>query len=183
MLELEALGQRGQINSESLTVRKAVYPRSTIANVKQVEKKIPMTGYYTNEAEIESVVQGFESCMTAKDDFSHASHLTVAVFYLYELGEPQATEKMRAGLLRFLNHHGIGPSKFHETLTVFWIKLVRAFLLQLQPQTSLVAMTNAVIERARSSRLVFEYYSEELLKSDGARKSWIEPDLKDLTGH
>ncbi len=141
-----------------------------------------MSGYYTDQAEIEAVVQGFESCTTAKDDFSHFSHLTVAMFYLYELNEREATEKMRAGLLRFLNHHGIGLAKFHETLTVFWIKLVRAFLVQLHPQSSLVEMTNAVIERAGNSRLVYEYYSEGRLRSDEARESWILPDLKGMPG-
>ena len=135
---------------------------------------------YKQMSEIEDVVKGFESCTTAKDDFSHASHLTVAVFYLYDLSEREATEKMRAGLLRFLNHHGVGPAKFHETLTVFWIKLVRAFLLQLDQQSSVLEMTNAVIERNGNSRLVFEYYSEERMRSDEARENWIVPDLKSM---
>jgi len=139
-----------------------------------------MSGHYTDQAEIEAVVQGFESCTTEKDDFSHASHLTVAALYLYNLNEREATEKMRTGLLRFLNHHGIGPTKFHETLTVFWIKILRAYLLQLDPQTSLVEMTNTVVERAGNSRLVFDYYSEERLRSDEAREKWILPDLKDM---
>ena len=139
-----------------------------------------MSKHYEQLSEIEQVVLGFESCTTAKDDFSHASHLTVAVFYLYELSELEATAKMRVGLLRFLNHHGIGSAKHHETLTVFWIKIVRTYLLQLDPHISLVEMTNTVIERAGNSRLVFEYYSEQLLQSDGARKSWIEPDLKGI---
>ena len=139
-----------------------------------------MNKHYGQLSEIEEVVRGFESCTTAKDDFSHASHLTVAVFYVYNLNECEATEKMRGGLLRFLNHHGIGAAKFHETLTVFWIKFVRAFLLQLHPQTSLVEMANAVIDRAGNSRLVFEYYSEELLQSDGARERWIAPDLMNI---
>jgi hypothetical protein len=139
-----------------------------------------MNSPYKELSEIEEVVRGFESCSTAKDDFSHASHLTVAVFYLYELSEPEATAKMRAGLLCFLNHHGIGPAKFHETLTVFWIKIVRALLLQSDPRASLVEMANAVIERVGSSRLVFDYYSEEHLRSDEAREKWMLPDLKGM---
>jgi len=139
-----------------------------------------MTGYYNDQAEIEAVVEGFESCTTAKDDFSHAKHLTVAVFYLYELSEPEATAKMRAGLLRFLNHHGIGPAKFHETLTVFWIKIVRAFVLELDPKTSLLEMTNRSLEQFANSVLVLEYYDEKRLFSDGARQGWMAPDLKPM---
>ncbi len=137
-----------------------------------------MDGHYKQLSDIEAVVTGFESCTTAKDDFSHTSHLTVAVFYLYQLNEAAATKKMRAGLLRFLNHHGVGQAKYHETLTIFWIKILRAFLVQLDSQASLLEMTNTSLERFHHSRLVSEYYSEELLRSDEARTNWIEPDLK-----
>jgi hypothetical protein len=124
------------------------------------------------------VVEGFESCTTAKDDFSHASHLTVAVFYLYNLSEGEATEKMRTSLLRFLNHHGIGTAKFHETLTVFWIKTLRAFMVQLDPEATLLEITNLSLQRFAESGLVYQYYSEARLQSNEARNNWIEPDLK-----
>ena len=87
---------------------------------------------------------------------------------------------MRAGLLRFLDHHGVGRAKFHETLTVFWIRTVSAFLERLDQELTLLEMTNAVIESLGDSRLVFEYYSEELLWADETRNGWVAPDLKDL---
>lgn len=140
-----------------------------------------MAGYYKDTSEIEEVVRGFESCTTPKDDFSHLSHLTVAAFYLHALGEFEATERMREGLLRFLNHHGVGPAKFHETLTVFWIKIVAEFLRRMEePDASLLEITNRVVARLGNSRFVFDYYNEELLRSDEARNRWIEPDLKQL---
>lgn len=137
-----------------------------------------MAQHYENESEIDAVLAGFESCTTAKDDFTHRSHLTVAVYYLHDLSQPRATEKMRTGLLLFLDHHGVGREKFHETLTVFWIKTVRDFLVRLSPELSLLEMTNRAIESLSDSRLVFEYYSEELLRSDEAKNRWVEPDLK-----
>jgi hypothetical protein len=139
-----------------------------------------MVQHYENESEIDEVVAGFESCTTAKEDFTHRSHLTVAVYYLHDLGQPRATDKMRAGLFRFLDHHGVGREKFHETLTIFWIKTVRDFLVSLSPELSLLEKTNTTIESLSDSRLVFEYYSEELLRSDEAKNRWLEPDLKDL---
>ncbi len=138
-----------------------------------------MTQHYENESEIEAVVEGFESCVTAKDDFTHRSHLTVAVYYLHN-AQTEATEKMRAGLLRFLDHHGVGRAKFHETLTIFWIRTVSAFLERLDQKLPLLEMTNAVIESLGDSRSVFEYYSEELLRTDESRNGWVAPDLKDL---
>ncbi len=139
-----------------------------------------MAGYYTNVREIEAVVDGFESCTTAKDDFTHRSHLTVAAYYLHCFNQPDATQRMRSGLLRFLDHHGVGRAKFHETLTVFWIRALSALLERLDQKLPLLEMTNAVIKSLGDSRLVFEYYSEELLRTDETRNGWVAPDLKDL---
>lgn len=136
--------------------------------------------YYESVEEIEAVVVGFESCATAKEEFKHRSHLTVAVWYLSHLTADEALQKMRSGLFRFLDHHGVGRAKYHETLTVFWIKLVQRAIGQADNNASLVAKTNTVVERLRDPAIVFEYYSEACLKSEAAREGWIGPDLKDL---
>ncbi|HWN09402.1 MAG TPA: hypothetical protein VNO50_09095 [Pyrinomonadaceae bacterium] len=132
---------------------------------------------YQNNAEIEAVVQRFESCATSKEDFKHRSHLTVAVWYLLHSTPDDALKKMRSGLFRFLEHHGVGREKYHETLTVFWIKLVQHAINEAD-QSSFVHTTNDVLERLANPRIVFEYYSEACLKSDNARSYWVEPDLK-----
>ena len=138
-----------------------------------------MSDYYKSESEIEAVVRGFELCTTGKPEFTHESHLTVAVWYLRKYNEEESTVKMRVGLHRFLDHLGVGQEKYHETLTIFWIKTVRDFLEHLDHGSSLLEMTNAVINRLCNSRLVFDHYSKELLASKGARSGWVEPDLKD----
>ncbi len=96
--------------------------------------------FYKDRSEIEAVVEGFESCRTVKDDFTHQSHVTVAVFYVQTLGEVEATRKMREGLHRFLDHHQVGRVKFHETLTVFWIKAIAACLQSMDSSTSLLEL-------------------------------------------
>ncbi|HET9789490.1 MAG TPA: hypothetical protein VFP47_20310, partial [Pyrinomonadaceae bacterium] len=80
----------------------------------------------------------------------------------------------------FLDHHGVGRAKFHETLTVFWMKAISALVRRLDRELKLHEVTNTVIESLGNSRLVFDYYSEELLWSDEARKNWVFPDLKHL---
>lgn len=143
-------------------------------------KELGVAGFYKDVREIEAVVKGFESCTTAKDDFTHRSHLTVAGYYLHSSNEPDATQRMRTGLHRFLDYHGVGREKFHETLTVFWIRTVSAFLGPLDRKLTLLEKTNAVVGSLGDSRLVFEYYSEELLWADETRNGWVAPDLKDL---
>jgi hypothetical protein len=136
-----------------------------------------MSGYYKSENEIKAVVRGFESCSTGKSEFTHISHLAVTVCYLRRLSLERATEQMRASLFRFIDHHGI-EGKYHETLTVFWMRVVRARLDELDRKLSLLETTNAVIEALGDARLVFEYYSEELLWSTEARRTWVQPNLK-----
>jgi hypothetical protein len=138
-----------------------------------------MSGHYKSENEIKAVVRGFESCSTGKSEFTHISHLAVTVWYLRRLSLEQATEKMRASLFRFIDHYGI-EGKYHETLTVFWMRAVRRRLDELDQDLSLLETTNAVIEALSDSHLVFEYYSEKLLWSAEARAKWVQPDLKPL---
>jgi hypothetical protein len=137
-----------------------------------------MTNIYQTPTEIEAVVSGFESCGTGKDDFKHREHLTVAVSYLNVATQKQAADKMRIGLLRFLTHHGVGTEKYNETLTMFWVAMVRRTLAEIRTDSSLVEKCNVVIEALGNPSLAFDYYSKELLWSDEARRAYVKPDLK-----
>jgi len=139
-----------------------------------------MNFQYESEQEIEAVVKGFETCATAKDNFPHRSHLTVAVWYLYESKIGLAAEKMRTGLFRFLEHHGVDKEKYNETLTIFWLKIIDQKMKELGDDLSLLDLTNSVISLLENSRTAFEYYSAGLLNSRAAKERWIKPDLKKL---
>ena len=121
-----------------------------------------MDSHYETEAEIESVVQGLESCSTGKDDFPHRKHLAVAVCYLREGTVEQAFDRMRSSLLRFLDHHGIDRGKYKEELTRAWINLAHEELAKLDPKLPLVTLTNTVIERLSDMNAVFERYPDNL---------------------
>lgn len=141
--------------------------------------------HYQSDIEIEAMVSGFESCTTGKDSFSHADHLAVAVCYLRDRDEEHALIAMRESLLRFLNHHGIGTVVYNETITRFWVRMVARRRQELSAELTLANLTlantvNAVVESFPNSRLAFEYYSEELLKSPAAKSGWVEPDLRPL---
>ena len=111
---------------------------------------------YQNEKEIAAVVAGFEKCTTGKDEFTHISHLTVAVYYLRNSTPDQAFRKMRAGLFRFLDHHGVGRAKYNEQLTLSWLKLIQSVLEVMDPELSLVSVTSIVLERFGDSRISTE---------------------------
>ena len=100
---------------------------------------------YQSEDEIKKVVRGFETCETGGDDFHHADHLAVAVWYLHTMERDAALDRMRAGLLRFLNHYEGNTSKYSEPITVFYIDKIADKLNEIGPDVSVVEKCNAVL--------------------------------------
>ena len=109
---------------------------------------------YSTEEQIRAVVEGFEKCTTPKGSFTHREHLTVATWYLCHADPSVALDQMRDGLLRFLDHHGVGRVKYKEQLTVSWMTLVQGSIEQMDPQVSIVEITNHVLDQLGDSRLV-----------------------------
>jgi hypothetical protein len=139
-----------------------------------------MSEHYKSESEIQAVIHGFEACSTAAADFTHCAHLTVAAWYLTDDSVGGALQKMRASIFRFVDHHQVGRAKYNETITLFWLKAVESFLQRSGRGQPLLQRVNGLIEALGDSRLVFEYYSRELLWSEEAKRGWVEPDLKPL---
>ena len=151
-----------------------------------------MSVHYQKIDQIEEVVQGFESCKTGKEEFTHACHLTVALWYVTHHSFEQAIARMRAGLYRFIDHHQVPAGKYNETITQFWLKVVEAYVVkqtgssliltgdQSAANEQLVFLANGLVEAKGNARLVFEYYSESLINSPEAKAGWQEPDLKPL---
>lgn len=133
-------------------------------------------GRFACEAEIEWLVRGFESCAVAS--FDHGSHLVVALWYLARLPEHEASKRVRAGLRQFAAHHD--SNIYNETVTLFWLKLVWGFLSRAATGRPLHETANRLLATYSDPRLVFDYYSREIIASVGAKTTWVEPDLKPL---
>jgi hypothetical protein len=99
---------------------------------------------YQSETEIEELVRAFETCQIDKTNFRHRQHLVVAVWYVEMLGREAALDRMRAGLLRFIDHHGVDPKKYSEEITVFWIDSIANMLGEV-PDLSLVEKCNRIL--------------------------------------
>ena len=133
---------------------------------------------YTTDAEIDRVVDDFESCQTGKDEFHHQQHIVVAVCYLASAPIEVATERMRSSLFRFLEHHNVDNRKYNETLTVFWLEMVVLELNKLPADVRLVERCNSMVATLNNPKLALDFYSQELLWSDEARARFVEPDLR-----
>ncbi|MCA1592346.1 MAG: hypothetical protein LC754_06795 [Acidobacteria bacterium] len=135
---------------------------------------------YHSDVEVAGVVRKFESCEFTPSEFGHRPHLTVSLSYLLRFSEGEALRHMRRSIHGFIAHHGIDPHIYHETMTVFWMKRVNAFVGQSDASRPLYELANELIESCGNARLIFDYYSRELIESEEARTKWVEPDLKPL---
>jgi hypothetical protein len=141
-----------------------------------------MTTFRTT-GEILALVRRFDDCTLPREEWTHAAHLTVALWHLLECDWPEAVARVRAGIQRYNAAHGIHTTPtggYHETLTLFWLRHVRAFLeMGRNEGRSLVALANDLADSADRS-LPLKYYTRERLFSTEARAAWVKPDLKCL---
>ena len=117
----------------------------------------------------------FEAGTLPPDAFGHRAHVRLAYIYLVEHGTDEATARMRTALQAYLRHHGIDPSKYHETLTRAWILAVRHFM----ERTPASASADAFIDAnplLLDSRIMLTHYSADLLFSAEGRARFVEPD-------
>ena len=133
---------------------------------------------FESDKELEDLLRRFESCAISPSEFKHRQHLTVALIYVVRDSERGAHARMRGSLRRLLEHHGIGAQVYHETLTAFWLRRVRAFADGADLSRPLHELANGLCEQCGDSRLVFDYYSKAVIDSDEGRAGRVEPDLK-----
>lgn len=128
--------------------------------------------------EIKTLVDKFESCGLHPSQFKHEAHLTVALWYLLQFSQAQATERMRENLRKLLRHYNI--EGYNETMTLFWMRRMNSFLNSAGEEQVTALIIRRIIAACGSSQLVYDYYSKERILSEEARATWIEPDLKPL---
>jgi hypothetical protein len=126
----------------------------------------------------EEFLRAFEDLSFPADLFHHREHIRVAWLYLKTFDATCAAEKMSAGIRRFANHHG-ATQKYHHTLTLAWMRLVAAALVETPEGYAFEQFINAHPE-LKDTKLLDKYYSKELLQSAPAREGWVEPDLQPL---
>jgi hypothetical protein len=140
------------------------------------------TTFRTTE-EILSLVRRFEDCTLPREEWTHAAHLTVALWHLLQFDWPEASARVRARIKRYNAAHGIRTTPtggYHETLTLFWLRAVRAFLeAERNEARALVHLANELAATHDKSRPL-AHYTRERLFSPEARAVWVEPDLKPL---
>lgn len=139
------------------------------------------TRNYKTEADIKSLIAKFENCTLSRLEWNHQAHLTVALWYLNRYDEQVAINMIRQGIQRYNLAIGIKTTKdggYHETLTLFWIRMVSHYLSVNKEKSFNLETAIAIYQTYNNKYLPFQYYSRDLLMSYEARSHWVEPDLK-----
>lgn len=131
--------------------------------------------------------RAFEACEIEADAFDHRAHVRLAYIYLCEeMNEGSenlsAYDQMKHALLTYLNHLGIGPAKYHETITRAWLQAVRHFMSTDPVCDSADAFIQAH-PKLLDTRIMLSHYSEDALFSDTARAQFVEPDIEPIPRH
>jgi hypothetical protein len=126
----------------------------------------------------EDFLRAFEDLSLPAQLFHHREHVRVTWLYLKVSDATRAAERMAAGILRFANHHG-ATQKYHHTLTLAWVRLVAAALVE-TPEGNSFEQFLGLHPELGDKNLLGKHYSKELLQTAAAREGWVEPDLQPL---
>jgi len=139
--------------------------------------------YFKTEEEILTLVDGFRKKTMPAEQWTHQAHLITGLWFNYSHTEPEAICYLRSGIIAYNISTGgeNTPEKgYHETLTIFWSKVIRDFIIK-NSSLTLVELCNKFLVSEWSSReLPLKYYTREVLFSVNARAMWVTPDREEF---
>lgn len=140
--------------------------------------------FLETEETLTDFLESFEQGTWPKSAWTHAEHVAVAACYLIESPDQDAAALMRRGIVHYNQCVGTinsDHSGYHETITLFWLAVVKARLRELVDDLPRVEAVRILVTDLAPQRDLFrEYYSFDVVRSVDARRSWIEPDVKPL---
>lgn len=126
--------------------------------------------------------EAVESCTLPVAEFDHRAHVRLAYIYLLDGNADEAYQSVQTSINRILDHNGVDPTKYHETITKAWVLAVQHFMSHSEPASSFEHFVE-LNPRLLDSKIMLTHYSEETLFSDEARAEFVEPDLQPIPRH
>jgi hypothetical protein len=120
----------------------------------------------------DAVLDALSALLERDGRFGHRQHLELAWEYLQ--AGPGAAQSMRRAIRHAASLHG-EPDRYHETLTIFWVRLVA-----LHAAATSSASFDALIGAhpgLLDTELPARHWRHDTLWGDVARRVWVEPDL------
>ncbi len=136
-------------------------------------------------AEAEKMVNNFLIGRLGKDEFTHEAHLITGLYMLAHHGDGTMNllRKKIADFLASIGVENTDSSGYHETLTRFWLWLLKNVF---GDETGQVQWNQDVLdelvasEKLADRNIWLRHYSKDRMMSVEARRNFIEPDLESM---
>lgn len=139
---------------------------------------------YSSEAEINLLVHSFSARTLAKEKWTHAAHITAALWHLKNYSFDDAICRMRSKIISYNISTGTpnnASSGYHETMTVFWMHTCLFFVTKF-PGGNVLNTCNTFLKSPLAERsLPFCFYQKKTILSSKARAVFIQPDIAEFT--
>lgn len=124
----------------------------------------------------DTFLASFSACTLAPEEFNHLGHLRLAWIHLQRLPFDQAVDSTCRGIRAYAAYLG-APEKFHHTITVALMHLLRAggAADRSLGWYQFVGANQDLIHAARAC--LARHYSAPCLASAAARQRFVAPDL------
>lgn len=136
--------------------------------------------------DLDSIVSGFLNSTLPKEEWTHETHLSVAAWHIKKFGFYEAVYRLRTGIISLNRFHGTPNTKdsgYHETLTVFWAKIIYLHQ-EISNKNFLPDLVRELIDSPLASReLPFVFYRKEEILGTRFRSMYAEPTLRKLDTH
>jgi len=139
--------------------------------------------FLASEETLDRFLHAFFHHTLPKAQWTHAAHVTVAACLLHQGEVPFVLPVVRDAICSYnlsVGTQNTDTSGYHETLTIFWLKVVAQSLRQSPSPSRLQAVRSIVAAYGAERSLHRLYYSWDIVTCTAARRAWVEPDLKPL---
>jgi len=139
---------------------------------------------FISDSDIIEIGKGLLDHSLPKKRWTHEAHFA-AVVYLLKFEPSISLESQLPSIISRYNEAKGGQNTdsagYHETLTQFYIRLVKAYLDSAKSDAALHEICNSLVSSPSANRdFPLKFYSQEYLFSVKARREWVEPDLSPL---
>ena len=133
----------------------------------------------TTDPEIESFVRSFEDGTLPRSEWTHETHLVMALWYSVRHPRDEATGLIRDGIRRYNERQG-NLSGYHETVTLAWVAVIGRFHSGRDRTRPVSALAGELLSECGDKDYLLRFYSRERLLSDEARSRWVPPDRGEI---
>src|SRR5688572_9429447 len=143
-----------------------------------------MSQLYQSDHEIEELVQSFLQRSLDKSLWTHAAHLSTAIWHLKQYDIHEGTCRMKSAIISYnlsVGGENTGTGGYHETMTLFWMDILNIFVND-KAGLSLKDTCDKLLNRSLVSKnLPMSFYTKEKILTPLARSRAVAPDLLELT--